>query len=188
MYRDLPMPIVGSGFYQAPIQVPDWFKAENDPAATYSFGAQIAVVEVDPDTGKIALKEMVNAHDVGIMINPMAVEGQLQGSIHMGTGHALTEDVVMKDGLVMNPNLLEYKIATPFEMPLVHGIAVESQSDQTGPTGPHGAKECGEGTQVSTLPAIVNAVFDATGIMFKDLPITPEKVLKALKEKNKGGK
>jgi len=106
----------------------------------------------------------------------------------MGTGHALTEDVVIKDGLVMNPNLLEYKIATPFEMPLVHGIAVESGSDQTGPVGPHGAKECGEGTQVSTLPAIVNAIFDATGIMFKDLPITPEKVLKALKEKNKGGK
>jgi 4-hydroxybenzoyl-CoA reductase subunit alpha len=188
MYRDLPMPIVGSGFYQAPIHVPDWFKAEDDPSATYSFGAQIAVVEVDPDTGKITLKEMVNAHDVGIMINPMAVEGQLQGSIHMGTGHALTEDVVIKDGLVMNPNLLEYKIATPFEMPLVHGIAVESGTDQTGPIGPHGAKECGEGTQVSTLPAIVNAIFDATGIMFKDLPITPEKVLKALKEKNKGGK
>lgn len=185
MYRDLPMPIVGSGFYQAPIHVPDWFKAEDDPSATYSFGAQIAVVEVDPDTGKVWLKEMVNAHDVGIMINPMAVEGQLQGSIHMGTGHVLTEDVVMKDGLVMNPNLLEYKIPTPFEMPFVHGIAVESESKDE--TGPYGAKECGEGTEVSTLPAIVNAIYDATGIMFKDLPITPDKVLKALRQKEKGG-
>jgi 4-hydroxybenzoyl-CoA reductase subunit alpha len=179
-YRDLPMPVVGYGFYQSPTHVPDWFKAQDDTSANYSFGAQIAVVEVDPETGKVKLTEMVNAHDVGVMINPMAVEGQLQGSIHMGAGHVLTEDVIMKDGLVMNPNLLEYKIPSPFEMPLVHGIAVETESDEIGP---HGAKECGEGTEVSTLPAIVNAIFDATGIMFKDLPVTPEKVLKALKKK-----
>jgi CO/xanthine dehydrogenase Mo-binding subunit len=127
---------------------------------------------------------MVNAHDVGVMINPMAVEGQLQGSIHMGAGHALTEDVIMKDGLVMNPNLLEYKIPTPFEMPFVHGIPVESDSDEIGP---HGAKECGEGTEVSTLPAIVNAIHDATGIMFKDLPVTAGKVLRALKKREQGG-
>lgn len=184
MNQDRPMPVVGSGFYAAPVEVPDWFKAENDPSPTYTFGAQIAVVEVNPDTGKIKVTEMVNAHDVGLMINPMAVEGQLQGSIHMGMGHALYEDVTMKDGLVMNPNLLEYKIPSPFEMPLVHGIAVESESDGVGP---HGAKECGEGTQVSTLPAIVNAVYDATGIMFKELPITPEKVLSALRKKEKGG-
>jgi len=185
MFRDLPMPIVGQGFYQAPIHVPDWFKAEDDPAATYSFGAQVAIVEVDPDTGKIKLTEMVNAHDVGIMINPMAVEGQLQGSIHMGAGHVLTEDVIMKDGLVMNPNLLEYKVPSPFEMPFVYGIPVESESEDQ--TGPHGAKECGEGTEISTLPAIVNAIYDATGIMFKDLPVTPEKVLRALKKRDEGG-
>jgi len=77
----------------------------------------------------------------------------------------------------MNPNLLEYKIPSPFEMPLVHGIAIESQ----GEVGPYGAKECGEGTEVCTLPAIVNAIYDATGIMFKELPITPDKVLRALK-------
>ncbi|MBW2028709.1 MAG: molybdopterin-dependent oxidoreductase [Deltaproteobacteria bacterium] len=183
-YRDLPMPVVGYGFYQAPTHVPDWFKAEDDPSATYSFGAQVAVVEVDPETGRINLKEMVNAHDVGLMINPMAVEGQLQGSIHMGAGHVLTEDVIMRDGLVMNPNLLEYKTPSPFEMPLVHGIAIETASDDVGP---HGAKECGEGTEVSTLPAIVNAVFDATGVMIKDLPITPDKVLRALEEKERRG-
>jgi 4-hydroxybenzoyl-CoA reductase subunit alpha len=183
-YRDLPMPIVGKGFYQAPIEVPDWNKAENDPSATYSFGAQIAVVKVDPETGKIYLQEMVNVHDVGIMVNPMAVEGQLQGSIHMGTGHALTEEMVIKEGLVMNPNLLEYKIPSPFEMPKVYGIAFESEPDGVGP---YGAKECGEGTQVCTLPAIINAIHDATGIMFKDLPVTPDKVLRALKEKEKGG-
>ena len=125
----------------------------------------------------------MNANEVGIVINPLAVEGQLQGSIHMGTGHVLTEEVIMKDGLVMNPNLLEYKIPSPFEMPIVHGIVVESESDGVGP---YGAKECGEGTEVSTLPAIVNAIYDATGIMFKDLPVTPEKVLRALKNKEKG--
>lgn len=183
-YRDRPMPVVGNGFYASPAQVPDWLKAENDPSATYSFGAQVAVVEVDPETGKVRVLEMVNAHDVGFMINPMAVEGQLQGSIHMGLGHVVYEDIVMKDGLVMNPDLLEYKIPSPFEMPLVHGIAVESEPDGVGP---HGAKECGEGTEVSTLPAIVNAIYDATGIMFKELPVTPEKVLSALKKRDKGG-
>ncbi|MBW1999830.1 MAG: molybdopterin-dependent oxidoreductase [Deltaproteobacteria bacterium] len=185
LLHDMPMPITGRGFYQAPITVPNWYTAMDDPAPTYSFGAQIAMVEVNPETGKIRLTEMVNAHDVGIMINPMAVEGQLQGSIHMGAGHVLTEDVVMKDGRVMNPNLLEYKIPSPFEMPLVHGIPVESEPDGIGP---YGAKECGEGTECSTLPAIVNAIYDATGIMFKDLPVKPEKVLKALKNKGKGGK
>jgi 4-hydroxybenzoyl-CoA reductase subunit alpha len=150
----------------------------NDVAPTYSFGAQIATVKVDPETGKVTVLEMINAHDVGIMINPMAVEGQLQGSIHMGLGHGLYEDVVMKEGRVMNPSLLEYKIASPFEMPLVHGIPVESEGPEVGP---YGAKECGEGTEVCTLPAIVNAIYDATGIMFKELPITPEKVLRALK-------
>ncbi|MDY6973447.1 MAG: molybdopterin cofactor-binding domain-containing protein [Thermodesulfobacteriota bacterium] len=183
-YRDRPMPIVGNGFYSAPVNVPDWFTAMDDPAPTYSFGAQIALVEVDPESGDVKVLEMVNAHDVGIMINPMAVEGQLQGSIHMGLGHVLYEEMVMKDGMVMNPNLLEYKIASPFEMPLVYGIAVESESDDIGP---YGAKECGEGTEVSTLPAIVNAVYDATGIMFKELPISKERVLSALKKKDRGG-
>ena len=183
-YRDRPMPVVGNGFYSAPVGVPDWFTAMDDPAPTYSFGAQIALVEVDPEMGEVKVLEMVNAHDVGIMINPMAVEGQLQGSIHMGLGHVLYEEMVMKDGMVMNPNLLEYKIASPLEMPLVYGIAVESESDDVGP---YGAKECGEGTEVSTLPAIVNAIYDATGIMFKELPITKERVLSALKKRDRGG-
>jgi 4-hydroxybenzoyl-CoA reductase subunit alpha len=178
--RDLPMPVVGKGFYVAPINVPDWGKAMNDPSPTYSFGAQAAVVEVDPETGKIKVVEMVNAHDVGIMVNPMAVEGQLNGSIHMGLGHVLYEDMIMKEGRLMNPSLLDYKIASPFEMPIVHGIAVESEGPEVGP---YGVKECGEGTEVSTLPAIVNAIYNATGIMFKDLPITPGKVLRALREK-----
>ena len=183
-YRDIPMPVIGRGFYASPTEVPDWSRATGDTSYEYSFGAQIAIVEVDPETGKIKVLEMVNAHDVGKMINPMAVEGQLQGSIHMGVGHALLEDMIMKEGKLMNPTLLEYKIASPFEMPDAYGIAVESEGEETGP---YGAKECGEGTQVCTLPAIVNAIYDATGIMFKELPITPEKVLVALKHKKEGG-
>lgn len=183
--RDKPMPIIGKGFYAAPVQVPDWDTAMGDIAPTYSFAAQIALVDVDPETGRVEVMEMVNAHDVGILVNPMAADGQLKGSIHMGVGHVLLEHMIMKDGRVMNPNLLEYKIPSPFDMPFVHGIAVESEDE----VGPYGAKECGEGAEVATLPAIVNAIYNATGIMFKELPITPEKILSALKkrDKEKGG-
>lgn len=153
-------------------------------APNYSFMTQAAEVEVDPQTGKIRVLKMVTAHDCGKVINPTLVEGQLEGSIVGGMGQALFEEVIVERGQVMNPSFLDYGIPTTMEMPEIEAIEVETHD----PLGPFGAKESGEGTQVSPAPAIVNAIYDAVGIDFTELPVTPEKMLKALEEKTDGEK
>lgn len=109
----------------------------------------------------------------------MAVEGQIEGSIHMGIGQALYESMRWRDGLLLNPNLLDYKIATPFETPDMDIIIVESMD----PEGPFGAKECGEGALAPIIPAIGNAIYDAVGVRMRELPMTPERVLDAIEKK-----
>jgi 4-hydroxybenzoyl-CoA reductase subunit alpha len=122
---------------------------------------------------------MVTSHDCGRAINPMLVEGQLEGSVVGGMGQALYEEVITEKGQVQNPSFLDYGIPTALEVPAIASIEVETDD----PEGPFGAKESGEGTQLAPAPAIVNALYDAIGVRFKSLPVTPEKVLKALKEK-----
>jgi CO/xanthine dehydrogenase Mo-binding subunit len=139
---------------------------------------QAAEVEVDLRTGKVRLVKMVTAHDCGRPINPMLVEGQLEGSVVGGMGQALYEDIVVEKGQVMNPSFLDYGFPTFLEMPAIEAIEVETDD----PIGPYGAKEAGEGTQLSPAPAIVNAVYDAIGVDFLELPVTPEKILAALKK------
>jgi CO/xanthine dehydrogenase Mo-binding subunit len=146
--------------------------------------AQTAEVEVDLKTGKVKLLKMVTAHDCGKAINPMLVEGQLEGSVVGGMGQALYEDVIVEKGQVMNPSFLDYGFPTFMEMPQIEAIEIETND----PVGPFGAKEAGEGTQLSPAPAIVNAIYDAIGIDFKELPVTPEKILEALEQKKKEGK
>ncbi len=165
-------PVVGEASYDPP----DKMNYE-----TYTFGAQIAEVEVDPDTGQISVLQLTSAHDGGTAINPMAVEGQLEGSMHMAVGFTLTEDLVWGDGTALNPSLASYAIPSPFEMPNTQIVHVPSWD----PEGPFGAKEAGEGTIGPTAPAIANAVFNAAGIRMTSLPLTAEKVLKALEEKPK---
>jgi 4-hydroxybenzoyl-CoA reductase subunit alpha len=140
--------------------------------------AQAAEVEVNPETGQVRLLKMVTAHDCGRAINPMLVEGQLEGSVVGGLGQALYEDVIVENGQVMNPSFLDYGFPTFLEMPQIEAIEVETDD----PVGPFGAKEAGEGTQLSPAPAIVNAIYDAIGANFSELPVTPEKVLQALKK------
>jgi 4-hydroxybenzoyl-CoA reductase subunit alpha len=179
-YADLPMPIVGRGSWMAPATEPAILIRENGNfAPSYSFMTQAAEVEVDPQTGRIRVLRMVTAHDCGRAINPMLVEGQLEGSVVGGMGQALYEDVVVEKGQVMNPSFLDYGFPTFMEMPEIEAIEVETDD----PIGPYGAKEAGEGTQLSPAPAIVNAIYDAIGVDFMELPVTPEKVLKALEEK-----
>lgn len=176
--------IIGEGYFGQNIALPNWETGEGDVANTYTFGTQVAEVEVDRETGQVKLKRMVVGHDLGKMFNPLIVEGQHDGSIYGGMGQALYEECLTEDGLTLNPSLLDYKMPTALDMPTVmKSINIESND----PIGPFGAKESAEGTQVSTVPAIVNAVYDATGIMFTDLPITPEKVLRALEKKEQGG-
>jgi 4-hydroxybenzoyl-CoA reductase alpha subunit len=147
----------------------------------YSFGVQAVDAEVDPDTGKITLKNCVTAHDCGQVINPLGVEGQLEGAIAMAAGYGFTEDLPMDEGKILNPNLVDYKVLRATEMPETKVMEVKTYE----PEGPFGAKEAGEGLTNPTAGALGNAIFHATGLSIKNLPITPEKVLEALREKNK---
>ncbi|MDP2728588.1 MAG: xanthine dehydrogenase family protein molybdopterin-binding subunit [Dehalococcoidia bacterium] len=151
---------------------------QRGPFLSCSFAAQAAEVDVDQETGLVDVRRMVNAYDCGQAINPNMVEGTLQGGSTMGLGHALLEEVVWKDGLPANPSFLDYRLATALDTPSVETTLVETAD----PCGPYGAKEVGQGSLQAAAPAIGNAVFDAIGVPIADLPITPEKVLKALEK------
>src|SRR5882724_3359444 len=149
------------------------------PSPAYSYSAQVAEVSVDEDTGEVTVHKVWAAHDCGRALNPVSVEGQIIGSVWMGMGQALTEEMVWKDGLLMNPGLLEYRSPSSVESPEVEPIIVESID----PEGPFGAKECSEGSLAATIPAIANAIYDAVGIRLHEAPFTPERVLSALRAK-----
>ncbi len=148
---------------------------------TYTFGAHGVRVKVDEETGKVEILNYVAAHDVGRAINPMLLKGQVYGGVMMGIGYALTEQVVLDKGEVMNPNFRDYKILTAKDAVPIEAPVLETHD----PYGPFGAKGIGEPGCVPSAPAIANAIYDAVGIRIKDLPITPEKVIAALKEKHK---
>ncbi len=151
------------------------------PSPSYSYSAQVAEVTVDPETGRVRVDKIVAAHDCGRALNPLTVEGQIEGSVYMGFGQVLQEEMVWEKGRLMNPSLLEYRIPSTLENPEIESIIVESND----PEGPFGAKEAGEGSLAATIPAIANAVFDAVGVRINSLPITPEKILDALQRKKK---
>lgn len=146
------------------------------------FGAQFAEVEVDVETGQVEVKRFVAAHDVGRVINPMIVEGQIEGGTVQGLGYALTEELLLdkNTGVALNPDFLNYKLLTTLDVPQIDTLMVESND----PGGPFGAKGIGEPPVLVTAPAIANAVYDAVGVRITELPITPEKVLAALKRES----
>ncbi len=146
---------------------------------TYAYGAHAAEVEVDPETGKVKVLRITAVHDVGRAINPLILEGQVDGGVSMGIGYALLEKLQWKDGRTLNPSFCTYKIVNAPEMPPVQTWFIETDD----PHGPFGAKGIGEPTTIPTAPAIANAIAHAIGVRIKDLPITPDKVLRALKEK-----
>ena len=150
------------------------------PSPAYSYSAQVAEVSVDEETGEVKVHKVWAAHDCGRALNPVSVEGQVIGSVWMGMGQALQEEMIWKDGLLMNPGMLEYKSPSATESPEVEAIIVESVD----PEGPFGAKEASEGSLAATIPAIANAIYDAVGIRLRESPFTPERVLAALKAKN----
>ncbi|HXE90689.1 MAG TPA: molybdopterin cofactor-binding domain-containing protein [Terriglobales bacterium] len=153
------------------------------PSPAYSYAAQVAEVSVDEETGVVTVHKIWAAHDCGRALNPVSVEGQVIGSVWMGLGQALQEEMVWKDGLLMNPGLLEYRSPSAVESPEVECIIVESVD----PEGPFGAKECSEGSLAATIPAIANAIYDAVGIRLHEAPFTPERVLAGLRAQ-KGAK
>ncbi len=148
-------------------------------SVTYAFGAHGVKVHVDEETGKVKVLDYVAAHDVGRAINPLLLEGQVYGGVVMGLGYALTEEVILKEGETMNANFRDYKLFTAKDAVNIKAPVVETYDEY----GPFGAKGIGEPGCVPTAPAIANAIYDAVGVRITELPITPEKVLAALKEK-----
>jgi 4-hydroxybenzoyl-CoA reductase alpha subunit len=175
-------PISGTGKFvdtlPAGYTIPTAF-AKNIPC--FSFGTQAAEVEIDPETGRVNVLKVVAAHETGTTINQIMVEGQIEGGVAQGVGYALGERLVREDGRIVNDNFLDYKIPNIGDMPEIKAIGVES----LGTNGPYGAKGIGEPGLVPTAPAIANAIHDAIGVRFYELPITPDKVLKALADLNR---
>ncbi|MBF0508571.1 MAG: molybdopterin-dependent oxidoreductase [Deltaproteobacteria bacterium] len=174
--------IVGTGKYK-PGQLGGKHKgAAVGTSPAYGCSAQVVEVTVDMDTGKVTIDRMTDAHDCGLAVNITSVEGQMEGSLSMGMGEALFEEVKFDSkGKILNANLGEYKIPTALDMPNVKTIIVESNE----PNGPFGAKEVGEGAIMPTIPAILNAVYDATGVWIHELPLTPERVYRAIQQAKK---
>jgi 4-hydroxybenzoyl-CoA reductase subunit alpha len=178
--------LIGKGAYTPPpeAQGGNFRGAGVGPGVAYSYSAQVAEVTVDPETGQFTVDKIWVAHDCGRAINVLNVEGQVEGSVWMGLGQAVAEEQIFEKGLTMNPGLLEYKTASAVDSPPIETIIVETID----PEGPFGAKEAGEGSLAATIPAVANAIYDAVGVRIRDLPITPEKILKALAEKRRRDK
>ena len=147
-------------------------------SGTYAFASQAVEVEVDTYTGNVRVLNVHVAQDVGKVLNPLGLTGQIEGGVVMGMGYALTEELVVENGRVLNPSFHDYKLPTACDIPEIHFYPVETEE----PEGPYGAKGVGEAPLIPTAAAIANAVSDAIGIKIDDLPITPEKVLRALKK------
>jgi len=142
----------------------------------YSYSAQVVEVSVDEDTGVVSVDKVWVAHDCGKALNRLTVEGQVQGSVWMGMGQAMSEEAAYHDGLLVTANMLDYRVPTIFDSPPIEVGIVESDD----PHGPFGAKEAGEGSLAAFLPALTNAIADAIGVRFNDLPVTPDRVFAAL--------
>jgi CO/xanthine dehydrogenase Mo-binding subunit len=171
--------IVTMGYYISP-QLGGKFKGSGAGLSpSYSFGAFISEVSVDKKTGAVKVEKVWGAHDCGKALNPLAVEGQIEGSIHMGLGQAISEELVYENGQFLNSNFIDYKIPSTLDTPDMDVTIIESDDKE----GPYGAKEAGEGPIHPVLPAIGNAIFDAVRVRMYELPITPDKVLRAIKEK-----
>jgi 4-hydroxybenzoyl-CoA reductase subunit alpha len=172
-------PIIGKGSTK-PTQSAEFYpslaKAKGHFTDAYGFAVQVAEVEVDTLTGQIKVTKTVTLDDCGFPLNRSIVEGQVHGNVSMGMGQALWEEIVLEKGQIQNPSFLDYRAPLATETPSMISEMVETPD----PGGPYGAKEVGEGPIAGMLGAIANAVYDAIGIHFTKLPITPEKVLEAL--------
>jgi 4-hydroxybenzoyl-CoA reductase alpha subunit len=160
------------------------------PSPTYSYTAAVVEADVDPETGWITVPRVWIAHDIGKALNPVLVRGQVEGGVYMGLGEALMEEQAFRrlpprlsHALVHKfPSILEYKSPTSLDMPEIYTDLVEDPD----PEGPFGAKEVGQGPLLPIMPAVANAVFDAVGVRVDEIPVTPEKILKALQAKAQG--
>ncbi len=174
--------IIGRGHFEPNTVIRDAKTYYGNYSSGYTFAAQTAEVEVDPETGKVKILDFASGIDLGKAINPMAAEGQNEGGIGQELGPIFMEDVIYdKQGRVVNPNLVDYRLTTALDVPPIKNFLVESNE----PNGPYGAKACGQVSNIPTAAALANAIYDAVGVRIKEQPITPDKILKALEEKGK---
>ncbi len=173
--------ILGRGYSGYGIEPLDFMTGTGNGGTGYSFTAQTVGLGVDMETGKIDVTDFTIVHDCGRPLHPISVESQNEGGAVQGLGQAIYEEFVMDKGKTFNDNFLDYKMPRSTDSPDIKVIDIITDD----PDGPYGAKEASEGSHVSAPPAVVTAIHNATGIWFKDLPVTPEKIVKALKEKGR---
>ncbi len=174
-----------TGSYRPPRSAARYKGGGVGPSPSYSYTAAVVEVDVDPETGIYAVPRIWVAHDVGRAINKALVIGQVEGSVYMGLGEAMMEEMEYRAdrfGVHKIPSMLEYKSPSTLEMPEVITYLIEDPD----PSGPYGAKEAGQGPLLPIMPAVANAIFDAVGVRIDEVPITPEKVFDALQRKRKG--
>lgn len=178
-FRDGGEMFVGQAFYDPPNRFQD-AKMRGNVSATYSFAAHAVRVRVDPETGKVRVLKFVAVHDVGRVVNPLGLEGQIEGAIAQGLGYALTEQVQLDRGRMLNTSFLDYKILGARDAPPEIELHFIEKPDAEGP---HGAKGVSEAGLIPTAAAVANAVADAIGVRIHELPLTPERVLAAIRSK-----
>jgi 4-hydroxybenzoyl-CoA reductase alpha subunit len=177
--------LVSSGAYTPPSDMHGEYKGAGvGPSPAYSYSACVAQVAVDEETGEVVVEKLWLAHDVGQALNPLLVAGQVEGGAYMGYGEAVMEQQVFRKGRHKIPSLLDYKLPTTLDTPEIETILIEIPDQE----GPFGGKEAGQGPLNPTIPAIANAVYDAIGVRIDEVPITPDKVLRALKAQAPGAR
>jgi CO/xanthine dehydrogenase Mo-binding subunit len=174
-FREGGRTLVAEAFYDPPSEMLSKDLRGNVSAA-YGFAAQAALVEVSEATGQVQVLKVASAHDVGRALNPLAAEGQIHGGIHMGLGYALSEELRIDEGRVLNPQFMEYALLTAADMPEIVIHLIETVDE----AGPFGAKGLGESGVIPVAAAVANAVKDAVGVRLTELPMTPERVFQAL--------
>jgi len=178
----LERPLVTGGSYRAPKLAGPYKGAGVGPSPAYSYTASVVELDCDAETGIVDVDRIWIAHDIGKPINRISVEGQIVGSVYMALGEALYEEQAFRGGYLKNPSILEYRSPTFLEMPEVETFLVETDD----PEGPFGAKEVGQGPLLPVIPAVANAVYDAVGVRIDEVPISPDKVMRALRLQEQG--
>lgn len=171
------------GSYTPPRDIGGKYKAAGvGPSPAYSYSAAVVDLNADPYSGEIRLNKVWIAHDIGRSINSLAVKGQVEGGVYMGLSEAMMEGQLYRNGLHKQPSMLDYKSFTFLEMPEVETFLVDTVDLE----GPYGAKEAGQGPLLPVIPAVVSAVYDALGVWVDEVPITPDKIMRALDARAKG--
>jgi 4-hydroxybenzoyl-CoA reductase subunit alpha len=173
--------IIGKGYSAYGIEPLDFEQGRGNAGTAFSFTAQTTRTGVDLETGHLTVTDFVIAHDCGFPLNPIGAESQNEGGAVQGMGQAIYEDFIMEKGKTVNSSFLDYKMPRSVDVPNIKVIDIITND----PDGPFGAKEASEGSHVSTPPSVIASIHDATGIWFKEQPVTAEKIVKGLKEKGK---